>query len=251
MTFVVSKEQAAVISHGRDRSYEWIEMPVGPRPLPRWVRGMHVDWMLEYENSPRITLKTNDDLRHWDNKRFEHQGGRFMARHSDGRAEVYYHHGAVRMVTLERHVRTGRHEFHKEPYEALATTQQQGFGGDHIPIVMGGKGDWRGKTIVLRGPWHGLEPPGYVEVAYVNTAEPWLRKIITHRRGGGWRRTGGRGGLYLREELFVAIVARFLPHCRLARITHDKYSTIDLVHPSWPKPKQWLAREERKLAVTP
>lgn len=261
---ILSTEQMRIVNHGlpSQNAWEWVDLPVGPQSLPKWAKGLHVDWMLGYANSPRLHLKTNADLRCWPDKRFENEGSRYMARTADGRAEVYYHSGPVSMVTMRRPKRRlgrwskDKKRFTMEPcewedYQALATTPQEGFGGAHVTCQMGGKGPLRGKTVTLRGPWHGGAPPGYVEIAYINTHDPSERNYMrwNARRGWGWERLTGRGGLFLREDVFIRIFARFLPHCRLARCTWGRITTLDAVHPAWPAPKQFLTVEQRQAAA--
>lgn len=254
------------------RQWEWVDMPVGPQPLPPWARGLKVNWMIGYCNSPHAVLKTNTDLRSWPDKRFEVEGSRYMARHTDGRAEVYYHSGPLGYITLKRpRGAAGRFSGdgkkyvmrqiqNWEEYEAIATSPQEGFGGMHVPVIIGGRCrklvapvgeiELRGREVVLRGPWHGGPPPGYQEISYINVADRDTRRYMENsarsprwRHLAGWEQQTARAGLYLRDDVFVRIVARFLPWCRLASVTYAGYTSLDLVHPEWPSPKQWLPRE--------
>ncbi|WP_199086022.1 hypothetical protein [Bosea sp. ASV33] len=100
-----------------------------------------------------------------------------------------------------------------------------------------------GSEIVLRGPWHVGAPEGYAEVAFVdiNRWKPW--------KGQPWHATGGMGGLYLRHDTFVAIMARFCPELPLAEVTYGGATTIEPMKPEWCEPKrlvyerEWRARQ--------
>ena len=43
----LSAEQTRAIKYGDPNlgSYEWIDLPVGPQPLPDWCNGLHINWM--------------------------------------------------------------------------------------------------------------------------------------------------------------------------------------------------------------
>ncbi len=251
--------------HGLDNEVAWSEVirPVGPQPLPNWVKGVHVDWLDQYSNIPRVRLKVRGEVRDWDEKVFRKQGALFIADHADGRAEVFGHGGAVGLDTikmfrgedgvLRQHPRSGAQWYEPRPgvrmfpphgYEPGAweevlircTTKDRGFGGAHIHLMMDD-----GEPLVLRGPWHVGAPSGYVEVSYVDTTSRYFRfgKQV-------WHRQSGRAGLYIKEELFVAILSTFLAHLRLMKVTRYGRSTIEPIKPEWDAPKCIMQDRERK-----
>ena len=227
-------------------------LPVGRQPIPEWAKGFRVDFMDGYGNRPDYRIKATTDLRTWPEPRFRKDGSRYMAVTDDGRAEVYYHAGAVRPTpikmfrasdgTLRQYRKNGatNGKFWCEPgewveIEMMATTQQEGFGGSHTHLTMED-----GSTVVLRGPWHGGAPAGYVEAAYSDMSQRstrWLEKRPWHQRSG-------RGGLFITEDVFLRLLARFAPECRCARITEGKSSHLEAVKGEWDEPKAWVRARE-------
>jgi hypothetical protein len=126
--------------------------------------------------------------------------------------------------------------------EVRATTQQSGFGGDHYWLTMDD-----GEPLVLRGPWHGGAPAGYVEVSFVdmdyrgNQENRWNRKRP-------WFRRSATAGLYLTEDLFFRIIARFCAHASLARVQHSYGSRIEPYRSEWFMPKAAIYELERSRA---
>jgi hypothetical protein len=223
--------------------FEFIDLPCGPQPLPSWGKGLHIDWMDQYSNAPNLAIKTTGNVRDWPDKRFDKEGSRYMARHPDGRAEVYYHDGAVRMQTLTRWNGETKEQ---EVFDAFATTTQQGFGGSIIPVQIGPVADrpeLRGQEVLLRGPWHGGAPPGYVEVAY---HYPWRDLTGWELKRPWWRRTG-TGGLLLSIDLFLRIFARYQPHLRIVRAHYYGRMHTEPMKPEWDEPKHWVY--ERQFAA--
>lgn len=233
---ILSDEQMRAVRHGEDNpaTWQWVDLPVGPQPLPTWAKGFDVDFMMDYCNSPHYTIKSPERLYDWPNKVFRQEGSRYMAESGDGRAVVYYHQGAISEVPIRRFraadgilrqyrkcvVEGGWRDDQMEPGDwvdvpMMATTQQQGFGGAHYDLTMED-----GRTVVLRGPWHGGAPAGFVEVA------------STHG-----------GGVFITDDLFMKLLARFCPEMRCARIS-DKYgSRLQAVRGDWDCPKDWLPRQ--------
>lgn len=249
----LSDEQMHAIRDGGSVSWAPLELPVGPRPLPAWARGLDVDFHDGFGNVPSYRVTTTINPRQWPNKRFRREGAAYIAEHEDGRAEVYYHSGAVRPATVRRfqtpdgklhahrpyqpfgmHHRRSGHTFMMghgmQPgvwvdVERPCTAEQQGFGGSHIDIVLED-----GTEMTLRGPWHGGAPKGFVEVGYRDRSSRW----------------GGLGaGLYLREECFVRLFARYSPHLRLVRYQGPLGERIQALKPEWDCPKDvWMQREK-------
>lgn len=272
---MLSTEQTRAVMHGLDNRLTWreIERPVGPHPIPDWCKGAHVNWHDGYSNSPDVLLKVHGNVQHWSDKRYVcEERCYYRARHADGRMEQYAHAGALSPAkvsmfqgldgTLRWHRRYGP-EWGDEPgfgtildgvrsgyepgewveVERMCTTKQEGFGGECYPLTMED-----GSEIVLRGPWHVGAPAGYAEVAFIDVIrwKPWKARP--------WHATGGMGGLYLRHDTFVAIMARFCPELPLAEVTNGGATTIEPMKPEWGEPKrlvserEWLARKAEREA---
>lgn len=256
----MNTEQTRAIMHGVSAPSHWsfIDLPVGPQPVPKWALGLHIHWMDGFGNSPSFVLKTNRNLREWEGKRFRKDGSRYMAATSDGRAEVYHHDGAVRPQILKRWIKptlkwdaetskpvrdeAGRHE----EYEALATSQQDGFGGDHVSCTMSWPPQLRGKTVVLRGPWSYGAPDGYIDLPFVDPTAAWRGSCAGKKPRRPWYSTVSIGNHYVREDVFIAIFARFCPHLRLASATYSGRTTIEPLKPEWDEPKHWMHMRQRK-----
>lgn len=201
----------------------WVDLPVGPQPLPAWLRGLHIDWMEAVINPPRVTLKTRGDVLEWPNQVFRQEGSRYISESGDGRAVQYVYAGDLAWDA-------GR--------EAWCSTQEGGYGGLCCPITMTG-----GRKVVLRGPWAGNAPQGYVEVSYCDTTDVYFRRLSD--RGGGDRRPWWLkctvAGLFLADDLLIRAVARFAPTCRIARIraNEDADTGLELVRGDWEIPKSF------------
>lgn len=265
----LSDEQNSIalfgIRKGVEPTWEPIELPTGPLLLPAWALDLYVDMVDAYCNAPRYAIKTRMELRQWPDKRFTREGERFLAVSPDGRAECYYQGGQLTMTTIRRFRTEDGKLWQTRPnrpgasniirtsedwdnlhapgewvdLERMATRQEQGFGGGHIDITM-----IDGSEATLRGPWHGPTPPGFVEVSYVNLNASW-RAQAWWRKGKPrpWRKEGGVGGLFIAEDLFIKIFARFAPHMCLARVNLGHGDRIQAYPAEWGEPKAWhLAR---------
>ena len=251
-------------ARGVECTWEPIALPEGPRPIPAWCTGLHVDFVDAYSNAPRFKLKTTSNVRDWPDKRFERKGRLFLAVAPDGRAEAYYHDSALRPTMLRRfRCDDGRllqyrpsepRDNPSSPYvlspgewvevERLATTQQEGFGGAHIDIIMAD-----GTEATLRGPWHGGAPEGFVETAYVDMSSPYCgrpRSGHSYR----WYNAGGVGDLFIAEAAFIDIFARFAPHLTLAHVHNGLGVRVQPLKPEWSEPKDWVMARERLASAT-
>lgn len=272
MTFLLSDEQNGVLARGSDRRVSWRPVVLPERgPVPEWALDLNVDFAEGYGNEPRYKIKATGDLRSWPEKRFTKAGPRFMAEHPDGRAEIYYHAGALRTDTLRR-FRTLDGQLHAyRPYkpervterddrgqmiasyhpfedgewvevERLCTPQQDGFAGAHIDITLDD-----GSEITLRGPWHGASPPEFLDLAYIDWSDRayWRRGVGP---GRNWAAAvGGRGGLYLSHATFISLFARFVPHLDLLVIEEGGRARLQAAKPEWNgRPKAVVQQEQRQ-----
>lgn len=228
-------------------TWQEVERPVGPQPLPAWLKGVHVDWMDRYGNPPSVSLKVHGDVREWDRMIWTREGDHYRCRHEDGRMRQLTHAGTICMTTM-RLFRTPDGEFHQYGFvnggvgewvevSIRTTDQQQGFDGSYYFITMDD-----GEPLVLRGPWNTVSPAGYVEVAYVDTmngnrAWMWRKKP--------WYCTGGIGGLRITEDLLLRAMARFAPEIRMAEVINGGWRRIEPMKPHWRAPKGFLPIGER------
>jgi hypothetical protein len=225
-----------------------IERPVGPQPLPAWLKGVHIDWNDKYSNSPDVTLKATESVSGWPDQRWSTQGGYYRAHHVDGRMRQHYHDGALRptMIRMFKAEDGSLHQYRdlRQPgewieVEMVATSEQRGYGGAHYHLTM-----LDGSKVVLRGPWSVGAPAGFVGVAYVNIAE-------TRYLRSPWQRSMAIGGLFISHGLYIRALSRFQPHLRLARITRDDRVFIEPMKPEWDEPKvitTWKPRPVRSAA---
>lgn len=271
-----SEQMQAVLGSSREVIWREIERPVGPQPIPEWCKGVHVDWADGYMNSPRVTLKVHGEVGSWPDKRYAIEAGKFYrARHPDGRLCQYAHDGRVALAeiqmfksedgTIRQYRREGPEWFDASRYppgcevfpkhgpepgdwvkvEMLCTAAQGGFGGSHFHLPMED-----GQTIVLRGPWHTGAPDGYAEVTFVDTSRGrrWARP------GTRWHQWGGCFGLFLRDDVFIAIMSRFAAHLHLVAVTERGRTSIQPVKPEWDAPKsviyerEWQAKQDARKA---
>lgn len=266
---LISSEQTRAAMHGTAHAIEWsiIDRPVGPSPLvPEWCKGVHVNWMDEYSNSPDVRLKVHGSARRWENKRYRQEGDHFRAYHPDGRMEQYSQKGPLRLDKVKRwqspdgslrnyapteeigtwNSATLKHENPTGKWievDRLCTRQEQGFGGSHYDLTMED-----GTEIVLRGPWHTSGPEGYSEVAYVDVTDDWARRVKGKRK---WWQLTGMAGLHVRDDVFVAIMSRFAPHLELASVKEYGIADIQPLKPEWDAPKcvirerEWQKRQSK------
>lgn len=225
-------------------AWHYVDLPEGPQPLPPWCKGLHVNWHEQWNNAPSFHLKVVGDVRTWPDKRFQlHGSNMWIATHEDGRAEVYYQTAAGMKRDKVRRFKNadGRLHIYRPSMatqgefidvETMCTVQQDGFGGDHIDIVMKD-----GSEVTLRGPWAGGPPPGYTEASYQDVTSQYFR--AGKRK---WYEQGGVGQLFIRNDLFKLIFARFAPHYRLADVNEGLGYRLQPIDPNHGEPKAWRMR---------
>lgn len=236
--------------------YEWVDLPVGRQPLPKWCTGIETEWADGYGNLPGICLKTNTDAREWADKRFVFEGDSYYRAYSgDGRLEQHSHSGQLTW---------------QDDRQAWVSTPDAGYGGAQWSILMKpylkvereGKKRWNrydpwsewkdtyffqpGRNrVILCGPWHVGAPRGYIGVSYVDTSQ---KDIYRHRR---WQDRTARAGLFISEDLWMRLVARFAPTVRVARTFYkwDEFNGIlEPVREDWDEPKLWALQKARACA---
>lgn len=129
----------------------------------------------------------------------------------------------------------------REAKEIDATTQQDGFGGSGYMLRMAD-----GSDRLLRGPWHGGAPAGYVEVNPIDITAPYYRP--NPRRPRPWHKNGGTVS-YVSEDLFLRILAKYCPHVGVARMQHTYGHRLECFDLNWGAPKSAMYEQERMRAV--
>lgn len=258
----LSPDQMRAVEHGFHNrgEYEFLELPIGPRPLPEWAKGLHVDFMLGYINSPHVYLKITDQRLVYGE--YDEDGtdlgfdggwkffdGAYFTHSEDGRAKCHYH-GPLEWRTMERFIgyakdNTGQSDYRhpiNETYQAWATIQSDGYSGRTFKLKMK-----NGTVGLLRGPWHGLPPKGYVEV-YTNAEGDIAQWNRNPRSPRPWWNCGGTFGLYISDDLFLRLMAKFEPTFKVARVTSHRYTRLEPVFFDWSAPKDFISKEEQERA---
>lgn len=225
----LSDAQNAAVQAGFSPSTEWWE-PV-PLPdhaeVPEWCLDADTAYLFgpsaKYSNRPTLHLKVDREKEKWEPE-WEWWPERrcYIAKHPDGRCKVHYHGEA----TLQDLKLWDEKEKRMVTKKVWATSQSEGYGGRHFHLKMKD-----GREVILRGPWHGGPPPGFVEVTYhlwpPENPKWFSRRVEFMKRRAperfkwekSWRLELGYFGWYITEDLFLRIVAKYLPHLRVARAT--------------------------------
>lgn len=251
----LSSEQRRAVMHGttatRVKEWDYVPLPTHGR-VPDWALDLHVNWMLGYANSPSYTVLARSNPHTWRDQRWFREGARWMTRHSDGRAKVHWHSGTVAWCDIPEMVRVKpvnppNKTFARRDRKRLVTTQQEGYAGSGFEVHMSEVEKdplLRGQKVLLRGPWQGAAPAGYVEVSTVERDRRRISKRPKwHRR---WYRETACFGLVVTEELFLKLVARFLPHLAVVQVEYgDGRTKLQLTGPElgWMPKDIWLAQQ--------
>lgn len=242
-----------------DFSFEFIDRPVGPQPLPEWVIDAKIDWMEQFGNPPKVRIRVSEKIRDWGDVKWKADGkGLYYREHPDGRREQHYHNGPVGIRKFRRWKTFETGEIHTYPpkgeigqwskeemkyvfplgawvdVDLRGTTKQDGYGGREFVIEM------EDGPLILHGPWHISAKEGYPSFTAYGFGEP--RSAWSLKRGGKWWSDTGCFGYEVREDVLTAIVSRFEAHVELARVTanegHYKGQTwLEWVHPEYGMPK--------------
>ena len=261
---IVSDQQAAAIMHGTkfEAQFEPIDQGEGPRSIPPWAKAAHINWMEGYGNAPAVALLfAYDPIKDIEKTAVWYKRGSMYIGEIEGVASVHYHGGPVawrdkklfRLWTPSKGkgIRYRPDQRHEVTVKALQTTMQEGYGGRTFIVRMAPDSDFHpGCEIELRGPWHGGAPDGYVEVSgLVYDAEhrkrhladlKWKRRLV-HLGPDRfrWYRQTLCFGYYIREDIFLDVMAVLLPHIRWARVTTSYGTRVQPLMPDTGLPKGW------------
>jgi hypothetical protein len=270
---IPSDQQKAAINHGLGDGESWwkpVEVPEGPQEIPDWCSDLAVEWHDGYGNSPSFKLKTRENpyaFAECPSPVWVKHGSLYGARHPDGRGLFHHHSGPVSEQWLP--VGVGCVPNSIDDSQAMmwefdcndrsqwnngwtvsewvrATTRQEGYGGRRFRLMMED-----GKPLVLCGPWHGSSPNGYVHASVYDTSNETTRRYEKswEKSNTPWWARGGTFGLFITEDLFKRLFARFQPHLTLA-LVHEGRSMAQASSGSSPLltlRSQTGARHEREV----
>lgn len=200
---------------------EWreVELPVGPQELPVWLKGLHVDFNMQYDCAPYLRFKVMNFETGFDGEKWQSGAkGRYF-REKNGLMEQYWHTGSL----------------NQRADGSWETTQQDGFAGRTFTIEM-----QDGRMIHLRGPWHGGISDQWNEMVIVETTSKYFRA------DRAWHKNTGCFGPYVSNEILMKAIARFYPHLRVAAVKFYEYGY--LLQPytqEWGVPKQVIKERIR------
>lgn len=246
---ILSDDQMSAACGTNISGWDEVARPLGKHELPSWVKDANIDWLNGCSNSPSVKVKTMGPAYNWPDQRFEKVGKEtYIARHPDGRAVVHYHNGSVSLTKMK----DKRNEFVQDvlagrrnelpDVEVMATTQQSGYGGSCYWLKM-----LDGSDLVLRGPWHGGAPSGYVEVGTIDITSAYCSNNKWNR-DKPWYRRGGGPSVYVTEDLFLRIVARYCAHAPIARVQHRYGTRLEPFRAEWGVPKAFIYHQEMMRA---
>lgn len=240
----LSPEQMSIVSGSEISGWQKIDLPTGRQAIPEWCLGAHINWRNGYGNTPDVTLKVRGQVWKWEGQRWAKEGKKlYIARHDDGRALAYYHGGSVALAKmLDRRKPGGGYEqlvANCPTIEVMATEKQDGFGGAEYWLTMED-----GSDLVLRGPWHGCPPDGYTEVRMCDVEY----QGYAHRKDRPWHERSSGGFLYISNDLFLRIMAHYLPHARAALVAHSYGTYLEPYRDEWDMPKGHIYQIERLRA---
>lgn len=279
-TYTVPEAERSRLASLAPWRVETIDLPSGPRKLPSWCRGGHINWRWPFSNSPDYMVRCATDPLAFSTsgapvwRMFDWQDGSKKGRgwiaEREGVAACHYHDGQISLTEFEEHVRwiekpslenglKGEAETRK--YQMLATSQQDGYAGRHFDITLSAQvipiysretgtvmtAVKHGTKLRLRGPWHGGAPDGYTETSYwIDEHAARYGSWINRRK---WYDRGGYFGLYIKPEILLDILATYEPHVPWAMVTESWRGRDEvLLRPLVPEtglPKEWKVHPDQ------
>ncbi len=216
-------------------TFEWVEPPADPKPLPEWLLGAYVRWNDGFVNSPELWLQADRDLRSWEGQSFVRERQSLVARHPDGRVHLWGFQGEFSETEQTRYV-----DGKAEKFTIPATPPSEGCGGWPVDCLMA-DGPYAGRLVRIRGPWGIGQPAGYVDAHYV------VRTPAIVAGAQSYQEQIGLAGLGITGDLCLRVVAKFLPDCRVARVSRLGWlDRLEVVKREWDAPKTVL--NDRKAA---
>lgn len=224
-----------------EHGYKWsiIDRPVGPQPLPSWLKGVHINWMDGYCNAPTFKLRVERDPSPRCGKIWNVIPPEGKERHCRYVAET--EDGVVEEMTARPLYRRKLEMFvdcygtpsvwpapgsYRREIEILASDAEDGFAGRWFVIRVEG-GEWA----VLRGPWYGSHPKGTHPASFVTWDEKERARYI---KPHAWWKATACFGLFFKDDLLIRALARFQPHIELARVkTPYGSDLIEPIKPEW------------------
>lgn len=175
----------------------WTPCDVPPKPAP-WLCGLSVENLdNRYDNAPSFTLHTTVRTPFPDDEAvYDYVDGGYVAISPDGLCAKRYSHGPLYQID-------GRWQ----------TRESEGFGGAHFHIKLKD-----GRDAILRGPWFGRAPKGFVHASY----KPLDYPIAFF-------------GLFFHPGVIVEAVRRFRPDLELAWVIRDEHEAIEPLIDGVPK----------------
>jgi hypothetical protein len=192
-----------------------IERPTGKFETPDWGGGAHIDWMLDFGNSPEVRLKQVGPIPLFGDW---HQGpdGRWWRETADkSLMEQLWHKGALS----------------RADDGVWQTTHQDGFGGRTFTLEsVIGLGPVR-----LRGPWFGGTRPGYSEMKSVDMTEDQP----AYYQGRPWYKRMATFGYYISDDLLIRLLSRYCPDLPIAMVQKcgGEHERVEPYRHDWGCPK--------------
>jgi hypothetical protein len=236
---IASKDQTAAIMHGLEGQPNWIEVerPVGCQELPAWITGLHIDWCMQFANSPYVKFRATHFPMPEETLWQQGPKGRWF-REYEGVIEQLWADGPLAQME------NGDWE----------TPKTQGHGGRTSTLKM-----VDGRTVHLRGSWFGGTPEGYNELTVVDMSSKYVKQdqqqgkvkwefgnLVIHKnlKAKAWYKCGGYYGLYIPDDILIKAIAKYQPHVRIAKLIRERGDRIEPFLDEWNMPKgSWIRRE--------
>lgn len=258
-------------------SWEEVQRPVGPQPIPAWCKGLHIDWGDRHDGAPEVKLKCYEDVGNWPGKVWRDEGGgAYTTRSEDGRVERHYHKGTISehfAWTVLHGGKPGPNGWQLSDPKAGESREAAAHraAATHLAFLQGLKNLQgvaleprvksvlattqqdgyagrafpvaleSGRELFLCGPWHGGSPAGTKSVIVTNLSR------YKPRGDEPWHCALGMFGVAVTEDLYLRLLARFAPEVPVARVEWLKGEfSLQPFKPEWGEPKG--CRTDRRIA---